>query len=217
MKQPGALTLSTRTALIMAVFAIAFTALMAGAYLITRPVIARSTEQEKLRLINEVLPPSSYDNALLTDATMLPPTPELGLDNGGHVWRARRGNTPVALVLEAAAPDGYGGRIALIVAVLADGTVSGVRVTAHRETPGLGDYIDPKKDKNKTNPWIGQFAGASPARLPMDRWTVKKDGGDFAYMTGATISARAVTRAVARVVKYANDNRERLFAQGTQP
>ncbi|MFA9440655.1 electron transport complex subunit RsxG [Uliginosibacterium sp. sgz301328] len=217
MKSPGALTLSTRTALIMAVFAMVFTALMAGAYLVTRPVISRSTEQEKLRLINEVLPPSSYDNDLLADVLALPPTSALGLDKGGHVWRARKQGRPVALVLEAAAPDGYGGRIALIVAVLADGTVSGVRVTAHHETPGLGDYIDPKKDKNKSSPWIEQFAGISSTQLPLERWTVKKDGGDFTYRTGATISARAVTQAVGRAVKYANDNRERLFAQGTQP
>ncbi|MFT4174708.1 MAG: electron transport complex subunit RsxG [Rhodocyclaceae bacterium] len=211
---------SLRTAAVMAAFALAFTALMAGAYLLTRPRIEHSAEQEKLRLIDEVLPRSAYDNALLDDVLVLAATPELGLPAGGHVWRARKAGAPVALVLEAATPEGYSGRIGLVVAVLADGSVGGVRVTAHRETPGLGDYIDPAKDKNKARPWIGQFAGQSLDRLSLPRWQVRKDGGDFDYMTGATVSARAVTRAVARTVDYARAHRDQLFAAptpGAQP
>lgn len=210
-KEPTALGLSLRTALIMVIFTAIFTALMAGAYLATRETIAKSSEAQKLILINEVLDPASYDNALLHDEIVLGTTPELGLDTGGHVWRARKAGQPVALVLEAVAPNGYAGKIALVVSVLADGRIGGVRVTEHHETPGLGDYIDPRKDKNKTAPWINQFVGKSMAVLPLERWKLKKDGGEFAYHAGATISARAVTETVARVVRYANQNRETLF------
>jgi Na+-translocating ferredoxin:NAD+ oxidoreductase subunit G len=210
-KQPSILGLSVSSAAVMLVFTLLFTGLMAGTYQATRTTIARSAEEEQLRLINEVLPPGSYDNTLLNDVHVLGPTPQLGLPTGGHVWRARKAGKPVALVLEVIAPDGYAGAIHLVIAVQADGTVGGVRVTEHRETPGLGDYIDPKKDKNKASPWIEQFRGRSFANLPAALWKVKKDGGEFTYRTGATISPRAVTNAVTRAVQFVQDNRDSLY------
>ena len=210
MSEPTALGLSARTGGVMVAFTIVFTALMAFTYGATKDQIDASAAEEKMKLISEVLPPASYDNPLLDDYAALGPTRELGLDNGGRVYRARQAGQPAALILEATAPDGYSGRIDLIVAVRADGGVSGVRAVTHRETPGLGDYIDPKKDKDKKSPWITQFTGLEAARLPQCK--VKKDGGDIAYHTGATISARAVTNAVARAARYAADNQNRLFA-----
>ncbi|MET7015601.1 electron transport complex subunit RsxG [Uliginosibacterium flavum] len=195
----------------MLAFTLVFTGLMAGTYEATREPIARSAAAEQLRLINEVLPPASYDNTLLNDVRTLGATPELGLPKGGRIWRARKNGQPVALVFEAIAPDGYAGAIKLVIAVGADGRVGGVRVTDHHETPGLGDYIDPKKDKNKASPWVEQFVGKTLATLPLERWKVKKDGGEFNYRTGATISPRAVTNAVARAVQYASTQRDALY------
>ena len=210
MSEPTALGLSARTGSVMVAFTVVFTALMAFTYSATKPQIDASAAEEKMKLISEVLPPASYDNALLDDYGVLGPTRELGLTDGGRVYRARKAGQPTALILETTAPDGYSGRIDLIVAVRADGSVSGVRAVSQRETPGLGDYIDPKKDKDKKSPWITQFTGIEAARLPQCK--VKKDGGDIAYHTGATISARAVTNAVARAARYAADNQNRLFA-----
>lgn len=210
MSETTALGLSARTGGVMVAFTIVFTALMAFTYGATKDQIDASAAEEKMKLISEVLPPASYDNLLLDDYAALGPTRELGLDNGGRVYRARQAGQPAALILETTAPDGYSGRIDLIVAVRADGSVSGVRAVTQRETPGLGDYIDPKKDKDKKAPWITQFTGLEAARLPQCK--VKKDGGDIAYHTGATISARAVTNAVARAARYAADNQNRLFA-----
>lgn len=217
MSEPNALGLSARTGSVMVAFTIVFTALMAFTYGATKNQIEASATEEKMKLISEVLPPASYDNLLLDDYVELGPTPELGLAEGGRVYRARRAGQPAALLLETTAPDGYSGRIDLIVAVRADGGVSGVRAVTHRETPGLGDYIDPKKDKDKKAPWITQFTGVDAGRLPMLK--VKKDGGEIAYHTGATISARAVTNAVARAARYAADNQNRLFAaaSGSRP
>ena len=127
-------------------------------------------------------------------------------------WRARRSGIPVALVLEAAARDGYSGRIGLILAVAADGKLLAVRVTAHKETPGLGDYIDPKKDRNKKRPWITQFNDLGFDSVPRDKWRVKKDGGRFDQMSGATISARAVTNASGRALAWTLEHRDKLFA-----
>ena len=217
MSEPNALGLSARTGSVMVAFTIVFTALMAFTYGATKNQIEASATEEKMKLISEVLPPASYDNLLLDDYVELGPTPELGLAEGGRVYRARRAGQPAALLLETTAPDGYSGRIDLIVAVRADGGVSGVRAVTHRETPGLGDYIDPKKDKDKKAPWILQFTGFDAGRLP--RLKVRKDGGEIAYHTGATISARAVTNAVARAARYAADNQNRLFAaaSGSRP
>lgn len=210
MTENTALRLSTRTATIMVAFTVVFTALMAFSYEATKEQIEASAAEEKMKLISEVLPRELYDNPLLEDVITLGPTPELGLNDGGKVYRARKDGQAAALLLEATAPDGYSGRIDLIVAVRADGSLSGVRAVNHRETPGLGDYIDPKKDKDKKSPWINQFSDFKSAALPNCK--VKKDGGQIAYHTGATISARAVTNAVARAARFAGENQNRLFA-----
>mgnify|MGYP001386774939 FL=1 len=210
MSETTALGLSARTGGVMVAFTVVFTAVMAFTYDATREQIQASATEEKMKLISEVLPGATYDNALLDDYVKLGPTRELGLDEGGRVYRARKAGQPAALLLEATAPDGYSGRIDLIVAIGADGSVSGVRAVSHRETPGLGDYIDPRKDRDKKSPWIAQFSDLKAADVPSCK--LKKDGGQIAYHTGATISARAVTNAVGRAARFAADNQNRLFA-----
>lgn len=211
-REPGVFRISVRTAGIMLAFTLVFTALMAGTYKATAPMVAASALAEKQRLIGEVLPGALYDNDLMADAITLAPQKTLGLDDETRLWRASKNGVPVALVLEAAAPDGYSGRIGLIVAVGADGRLIAVRVTTHKETPGLGDYIDPKKDRNKARPWITQFNNLGFDSVPQNKWRVKKDGGHFDQMSGATISARAVTRASGRALAWTIDHKDRLFA-----
>ncbi len=203
--------ISARTAVILLLFTLAFTALMAGTYKLTQPMVEASAQAEKLRLIGEVLPPLAYDNKLLDDAITLPPLNALGLDDATTLYRARLAGQPVALVLETAAPDGYSGRIGLILAVSADGRLLAQRVTQHKETPGLGDYIDPKKDKNKASPWIRQFDGLGYDNVLGKKWKVKKDGGRFDQRAGATISARAVTNASGRALLWAHERSTKLF------
>ncbi|MGB8148544.1 MAG: electron transport complex subunit RsxG, partial [Azonexus sp.] len=188
--------MALRTAAILFVFVIIFTGLLSAAYQWTKPAIEASAAEEKMKLVDEVLPRSDYDNDLLNDTLTLPPTPELGLDEATTLYRARKGGQPVAVVFEAVAPDGYAGKVKLLLALRADGSLAGVRVTQHKETPGLGDYVDPRKDKNKAAPWIGQFAGLSLATVTDKGWQVKKDHGRFDYYAGATITPRAVIKAV---------------------
>lgn len=209
--EPSILRISARTAVILLLFTLAFTALMAGTYKLTQPLVEASAQAEKLRLIGEVLPPLAYDNKLLEDAITLPPLKALGLDDPTTLYRARKNGQPVALVFEAGAPDGYSGRIGLIVAVSADGRLLAQRVTQHKETPGLGDYIDPKKDRNKQQPWIKQFEGVGFDSVLGGKWKVKKDGGRFDQRAGATISARAVTNASGRALLWAHERSQRLF------
>jgi len=196
--------MAMRTAVILLIFVVVFTSLLAAVFLWTRPAIEAAAAEEKMKLISEVLPRELYDNDLLSDRLQLPPDPALGADEASTAYLARRAGQASALVFEAVAPDGYSGKIRLLIAVTADGTLLGVRVTQHKETPGLGDYIDPAKDRNKARPWIGQFNDTGFGKIPEERFKVKKDGGDFAYMTGATISPRAVTNATRRALAWAS-------------
>jgi electron transport complex protein RnfG len=131
----------------------------------------------------------------------------LGLDSEEHIYVARQDDTAIAVIIPVTAPDGYSGDIELIVGINGDGSVAGVRVLAHRETPGLGDKVELKKSG-----WILGFDGKSLADPLPDYWKVKKDRGVFDQFTGATITPRAVTAAVRRSLEYFNEHRERLLA-----
>lgn len=206
--------MAVRTAAILFVFVIIFTGLLSAAYQWTKPAIEASAAEEKMKLIDEVLPRAEYDNALLQEAVALPPTPELGLADASTLYVARKGGQAVGAIFEAVAPDGYAGKIRLLIAIRADGRVAGVRVVQHKETPGLGDYIEIKKDKNKARPWITQFTDMSLAKVIDKDWKVKKDGGRIDHYAGATVTPRAVSKAVFKAAQWAAANRDRLFAEG---
>ncbi|MDO9449552.1 MAG: electron transport complex subunit RsxG [Rugosibacter sp.] len=216
--QRSTVHIALRTAAILLVFSLVFTAFMASFYYLTEPHRLASEQTEKMRLIDVVLAPSRdglktfYNNTLLDDAIILPPINALGTSENTRLYRARKNGQPAALVVEAIAPDGYSGKIGLLLAVSTEGQLLALRVTQHKETPGLGDYIDPKKDRNKVRPWITQFSGTGFDRIPPEQWRVKKDGGHFDQMAGATISARAVTNASGRALAWVNEHREKLFA-----
>jgi electron transport complex protein RnfG len=219
MTEQNTARVSLRTAAILTVFTVVFTTLMAATYRAARPAIDASAEAEKMRLVGEVLPADLYDNAPLADSILVAPRAELGLaaqDDPVRLLRARKAGAPAALVFEAVAPDGYGGRIRLILAVGADNRLIGTRVVSHKETPGLGDYIDPKKDRNKAAPWIRQFDAKGFDDVAAADWKVARDGGRFDARAGATISARAVTNAVRRALQFAVADRDRLYALPAQ-
>ena len=211
-KPPSAMKMAVRTAVILFLFVVVFTGLLSAAYLWTLPTIEAAAAGEKMKLIDEVLPRGGYDNDLLKDALQLAPATALGQDEASTAYLARQGGKASALVLEAVAPDGYAGKIRLLIAFAADGAVLGVRVTQHKETPGLGDYIEPKKDKNQQRPWITQFDGLSPTTIDAREWKVKKDGGRFDSVAGATVTPRAVIKAVGKAAQYVEENRAQLFA-----
>lgn len=197
---------SLLTASNLLAFTLVGTALLAFTFAQTHTIIAQSEEQEKLRLISQILPATLYDNNVVRDARTLKADSLLGSSGESLAYRARLQNQPAAVVLEAIAPDGYSGKIALLVALRASGELIGVRVVSHRETPGLGDYIELAK-----SPWIKGFDGIAPGRYQDADWKVKKDGGQFDYMAGATITPRAVVKAVHHAVQYFQQHRDELF------
>ncbi|MBE2260384.1 MAG: electron transport complex subunit RsxG [Candidatus Accumulibacter sp.] len=212
LKPISAASMAVRTAIVLFVFVVAFTALLAAAHQWTEPAIAEAAAAEKMKLISEVLPQRLYDNDLLNDRLQLPASAALGLDEPSTAYLARQGGAVSALVFEAIAPDGYSGEIRLLIAVAADGTLLGVRVTQHKETPGLGDYIDPRKDKHRERPWISQFDGLSLASVADREWRVRKDQGRFDSVAGATVSPRAVIKAVHKALRYVDQHRRQLFS-----
>lgn len=197
---------SLTTGLALLVFSVVAAGLLSSAHVITRPTIAASEEAEKLALISQVLPSGSFDNDLVRDALPLAVDPLLGLKRPGHYYTAKKAGHVQAIVLEVVAPDGYAGEIRMLVGIAADGRISGVRVTGHRETPGLGDYIEIAK-----NPWITQFDAANLADTPDAAWKVRKDGGRFDYMAGATITPRAVVKATHKALQYFARHRNTLL------
>ncbi|MDR2678877.1 MAG: electron transport complex subunit RsxG [Zoogloeaceae bacterium] len=204
-----------RSALRLFCFVVVATALMSVTHFVTQTRIAAALAAEKMKFINEVLPAEHYDNDLLADNITLPPTPELGLKTESLVYRARRNGQYSALVLEAVAPDGYAGNIRLLIGITRDGEITGVRVVEHQETPGLGDYIDPRRDKNKTQPWIAQFTGLIAPEIPDADWRVKKERGRFDAHAGATVSPRAVIEAVRKAARFVAHSGGRLFKEKT--
>lgn len=209
------MTPALKNALRTAATLIAFTALGTGllAYTFdhTKDNIARNEAQAKRDLIEQALPKQLYDNDIVRDVVQLAATPELGSANPVTAYRARLRGAPAALVLEAIAPDGYSGKIKLLIAVKSNGTLAGVRVVSHNETPGLGDYIDSAKSA-----WIKQFDHASLG--PSDAaWQVKKDGGRFDSMSGATITPRAVVKAVHKALRYYEQHGREIFARPSTP
>lgn len=201
-----------RTGAILFVFALVATALLVVTFIRTEPTIERSKQAEKLALLRQVLPPALYDNDLIASQQSVPADELLGTRQPSAIWIARRDEAVTAVVLEAIAPDGYSGNIHLVIGIDIDGTVTGVRVTSHRETPGLGDYIERAKSS-----WIEQFVGKSLTNPEAKHWRVAKDGGQFDARAGATITPRAVVKAVRAALDYFARHRAALLTEKTAP
>ncbi len=195
-----------RPALIMAAFAAGAAILLALVYHNAEPILAQHQQEVLLAQLNSLIPTNRYNNDLTTD-TLDVSAPTLDAKKPVRIFRARLDNKPIASLLLVTAPNGYSGDIHLLVAIWVDGSVAGVRVLSHKETPGLGDYIEDKR-----SPWVHQFEGKSLKEPAPERWKVKKDGGIFTYNTGATITPRAVVGAVARTLTWVNQQGDALYA-----
>jgi Na+-translocating ferredoxin:NAD+ oxidoreductase subunit G len=195
-----------RAAGILACFAVFGALLVSLTWESTEERIAANERAYLLRTLADVLPEGAYDNAVHEDFVTVSDATLLGTSAPVTVYRARLRNQPVAVVMTPVAPGGYSGPIRLLVGILADGTISGVRVVAHRETPGLGDKIEVERDD-----WILDFDGRALGRPPPAQWAVRRDDGVFDQLTGATITARAVVSAVRDTLIYFEIHRDTLF------
>ena len=195
-------------ALILAGFSVVGAGLVAVTYTSTKDIIAAAQQAALEASLNQLVPADRYDNRVVEDVIKVVAPEWLGTDQPVTIYRARKNGQPIALFATPYAPDGYSGPIQLLIGVYADGTLAGVRVLAHKETPGLGDGIDEKR-----SPWILAFTGKSLENPLLERWKVKKDGGAFDQFTGATITPRAIVKATRTFLEYVRTHREALFAK----
>jgi electron transport complex protein RnfG len=183
------------------------TAVLVGLHERTREQVLANQQSGLSQAIDALLPHDSYDNEILADRFFVVAPDLLGTDRPMPIYRARRNGKPMGALIRSIAPDGYRGAIELLVAIAYDGTLLGVQVLDHDETPGLGDAFE-----TRDADWLADFKGLSLGRPPQQRWTVRKDGGDFDAFTGATITPRAIVRAVRKSLEFYRTSRDRIFS-----
>ena len=186
--------------LLLGIFALLASGALAWASNATGDAIAAAEAKDLRDSLSEVLPQGMADNDFLKDT--------VDLDKGGKtvtIYRARQGGV-VKAALSKVAERGYAGDIQVLMAVDTDGRTLGVRVLKHVETPGLGDKIEVKKDK-----WIKDFDGKSLGDPAPEKWGVKKDSGVFDQFAGATITPRAVVKAVKGGLEFYAEHRQEIL------
>ena len=182
-------------------------ALIAVSHSISDERIEANRQARLLARLDEVLGTLDHDNDVVaTRHVIAAPDPQIS-PGPSEYFLAMRAGRSVGAVLACTAPNGYNGPIELLVGVAADGSITGVRVVSHRETPGLGDAIEAARSS-----WIDGFVGASLRDPPPSRWSVSKDGGHFDSITGATVTPRAIVEAVRGALSFFRDHRTEILA-----
>ena len=194
-----------RAAVVLGIFAIVATALVAFTNSLTRERIDVAKRDYTLRKLNELVPAQMHDNELDQDPLQIN-DPLLDKRNTVTIYRAQKDKQVVAVIMQAVAPDGYSGRITLLVAIDQSGKLIGVRVTEHKETPGLGDAIDTNKSD-----WIHIFTDKSLQNPAEKNWRVRRDNGEFDQITSATITSRAVVKATYNALRYFEQHKDTLL------
>lgn len=195
-----------RNAIGLGIFAMITGGTIALTQALTEERISEQAARAEAQALFEIIPENQHDNSLLRDTVTLPASKQLNRGKPITGWVARRGDRPTGLILPITATDGYSGDIHMLVGLSMQGRILGVRVTSHRETPGLGDRIETRKSD-----WVYSFEGRSLGNPDADNWAVKKDGGVFDQFTGATITPRAVVSTVRDALIYFRDHREQIL------
>lgn len=196
-----------RSGITLAAIAAVCTALVAFTYQLTDERIAANEQAWLEQSLQPALSGLFFDSGVSESMLTVPAPHELPGSEDAIIYRVYSGEAPVAALFVVSARDGYAGAIRLLVGVGVDGTVTGVHVLAHRETPGLGDQIESGKSD-----WVMQFDGRSLADPTSDDWKINRDGGEFDQLTGASVTSRAVVKAVRNTLRYFDGNADRIFA-----
>jgi electron transport complex protein RnfG len=198
--------------IVLAVVAAVCTALVTVTERLSAPRIAENEKAYLEQSLRPALANVFYDNDLSESTLVLPPPHGLPGNETAIVYRLFSEEQPVAAVFVVSARDGYAGPIRLLVAIEYSGELTGVQVLEHNETPGLGDLIESSRSN-----WLRQFEDASLEAPPRDRWAIRRDGGAFDQLTGASITPRAVVGAVKETLLYFEANRDEIFAARRGP
>jgi electron transport complex protein RnfG len=191
---------------ILAGFALIASVLLGVTNCSTQDSIQQRLDEDLKNSLAEVVPANLYDNDMLQD-TVKVTSEQYNIGSPETlVYKAKKAGEVTAVAFKFTAPDGYSGAIDMIIGINRAGEVLGVRVLAHKETPGLGDKIEVAKSN-----WILSFNGFSLDNLSPEKWAVKKDGGQFDQFAGATITPRKSVQATYRSLQLFKDKKEELL------
>ncbi|MGB0495381.1 MAG: electron transport complex subunit RsxG [Kangiellaceae bacterium] len=195
-----------KNAVILAVFAMASTATVALVYQFTKDKIAQEVERVMNQQLNTLVDANQYNNQPNLDCILIADHKEDSPHTINKIFRMRKNQQPIAAIFSVTATNGYSGNIDMMVAFSTNQMLLGIAVLNHSETPGLGDKIESHKSE-----WSRQFDNISLSNKNDKSWRVKKDGGDFDALTGATITPRAVIGSIHESVKYFLNNQSNIF------
>lgn len=196
-----------RSGITLAVIAAVCTALVAVTYQLTRTRIAENEQAWLEQSLQPALSGLFFDSGVSESKITIPAPHELPGSDDAVIYRVYSGDSPVAALFVVSARDGYAGAIRLLVGIDINRAVTGVHVLAHRETPGLGDRIESTKSD-----WVKQFDGRSLGDPETSGWKIKRDGGEFDQLTGASVTPRAIIKAVRDTLAYFDANNVTVFA-----
>ena len=196
-----------RTGLTLAMIAAVCTALVAATYQSTRDRIAANEKALLEQSLQPALAGVFYDSGVTESRVVIDPPHSLPGSDPALIYRVFAEGEPVAALFVVSARDGYAGPIRILVGIRIDGRITGLRILEHRETPGLGDKIEAARSD-----WVFQFDGHALGDPEVERWAIKEDGGEFDQLTGASVTPRAVIKALRDTLIYFDAKRDEIFA-----
>ena len=191
----------------LAIIAAVCSGLVAVTYSLTHERIEDNRKTHLEQQLRPALSDLFFDGDVTESLLVVEPPHGLPGNDTALIYRVYSAGEPAAALFVVTARNGYSGPIRLLLGVDTDGIVTGLRILEHRETPGLGDAID--EDKSD---WVQQFRGRSLGDPALDGWRIRRDGGEFDQLTGATVTPRAVVQAVRETLVYFAENGERVFS-----
>lgn len=195
-----------KNGLTLAIIAAICTGLVATTYHLTKDRIAANEQAWLEKSLAPALEGLSYEGSISQSKIVLQAPHGLPGREDAVIYRVFADGKPLAALFAVTAPDGYAGPIRILLGIDYDGNVTGLRILEHRETPGLGDKIESSKSD-----WVFQFPGHGLGNPPLKGWFLKSDGGEFDQLSGATVTPRAVIKAVRETLVYFEQHRQTLF------
>lgn len=197
-----------RTGITLAMIAAVCTALVAATYQSTRDRIAANEKALLEQSLQPALAGLFYDSGVTESRLVIDPPHDLPGRDPAIIYRVFAEGEPAAALFVVTAREGFAGPIRILVGVDIDGTVTGLRILEHRETPGLGDKIEAARSD-----WVFQFDGRGLGNPDVARWAIEVDGGEFDQLTGASVTPRAVVKAVRDTLVYFSARRDEIFSR----
>lgn len=163
----------------------------------------------QLSVIKDVIT-NQYDNDVFTDTRELDVPLSLNSKGKLSVYFARSNNEVQALAVLPVETKGYSGTISMVVGLDREGAITGVKVLDHTETAGFG--ANAHQDNSD---WLTQFMYATLLDTNETDWAIRKEGGKFDQLSGATITSRSIIKSMNELLVYYAENRNTIISDST--